>query len=132
VGECQQTKKRERKRPTYGELAEEGPDLLDDARGLEARLGLRDEGLGPEDLVLGVLYVAGHIGVRSVGLERGNQLLELLERLDGLVVVLLDVEAVDEVLLLSLSLARLTRTPTKIRTMMYVHQACGASQSPCH
>jgi hypothetical protein len=45
------------------------------------------------------------------------------------------VEAVDEVLLLSLSLARLTRqthTHTNKDSNNGVHQACGASQSPCH
>ena len=85
-------------RVTYAELAEKRPDLVDDRRRLEAGLGLGHERLRFAELALGILDVVGHVGVRRVGLESWQQLLEFFHRFQRRVVVLLNVETVDEVL----------------------------------
>jgi hypothetical protein len=74
-------------------------DLVLERLGLELDLGLRHVGLGLRDLVLRGLDDTGNVRVRVISLERGQERVELLDGLHGVVVVLLVIPVLDEFLL---------------------------------
>jgi len=89
----------EREGETYVELGVELVDLVAQGLGLEARAGLGEVGLGRLDLVARSLDRARHLIVGGIGLQSGQELLQLIDGLHRRVVVLLVLPALDEVLL---------------------------------